>query len=545
MNNLSSFFKNVQHGEKITLAENGVYHVCSEDSYCLKGFYCSNTAKRKENPKGEQHAAIFLQNKKNIKIDGNGAHIIIHGKLTPFIFNCCENITVKNLTVDYAVPTMSEFDVLSSLNGIVDINIHSDCLFDVIGNKLVFHGEKGHNGKYYWINNPVKPKHMIRVFDKETRKYSLFDRRDFAFKKIEKTGSNTLRVHLKNKSAPFKVNTVFQIRNIVRDTMGSLFLRCKNLYFENLRIKFMNGLGMVSQFSENITYKNCNFNPSEDRTAASTADFFQFSGCKGDILIDSCCCEGAHDDYVNVHGTHLRIICINKRKQSITVRFMHDESWGFQAFDCGDEIEFIKWDTLAPFGKSIVKSFKRLNNTDIRLYLDRPVPDVELNHDVVENITCTPSLTVKNCNFGSTCGRGILCTTRGDVLIENNRFEKLYGAALLVEDDCNFWFESGYTTNVVFKNNVVDCCEYAMSFNGSPSIRYSPKVMNNDSEHFVHGKLSVCGNTFLNPAEKTHCFELSYVKNVNIAENIFDAPYKLNLHCVGNVSDSDNLIKIK
>ena len=74
------------------------------------------------------------------------------------------------------------------------------------------------------------------------------------------------------------------------------------------------------------------------------------------------------------------------------------------------------------------------------------------NKDVVENATWTPNLYVCNCNFGPTSGRGILCTTRGKVVIENNRFRNLWGPAMLIEDDCNFWFESGYTKNVIFRN---------------------------------------------------------------------------------------------
>ena len=111
----------------------------------------------------------------------------------------------------------------------------------------------------------------------------------------------------------------------------------------------MHGLGMVSQFCENVSFINCDLTPSDDRTIVSTADFFQFSGCRGDIKIQNCKANGAHDDYINVHGTHLRIVEKDEINNSILVRFMHDESWGFQAFEVEDVIDFIKWDTLQPF----------------------------------------------------------------------------------------------------------------------------------------------------------------------------------------------------
>ena len=58
--------------------------------------------------------------------------------------------------------------------------------------------------------------------------------------------------------------------------------------------------------------------------------------------------SGSHDDTFNIHGTHLRIVEVNEAEQKIKVRFMHSQSWGFQAFEAGDEIEFINGSTLIP-----------------------------------------------------------------------------------------------------------------------------------------------------------------------------------------------------
>ncbi|MEE0980073.1 MAG: right-handed parallel beta-helix repeat-containing protein, partial [Acutalibacteraceae bacterium] len=369
-----------------------------------------------------------------------------------------------------------------------------------------------------------------------------FNRDDLDFDNVEKLDETTVRVTLKNKDADFVPGHIFQTRNIVRDQTGGLFNRCKNLHFDNLRIKFMHGLGMVSQFCENVSYINCDFTPAEGRTIASTADFFQFSGCRGNLTVDSCKAYGAQDDYVNVHGTHLRIVQADKEKKTIVVRFMHPESWGFQAFEEGDELEFIKWDTLIPYAETKVVSYKKLNDTDILLALDRELPQIEIEKDVVENVTWTPNLYVRNCDFGPTCGRGVLCTTRGEVIIENNRFRNLWGPALLLEDDCNFWFESGYTKSVTFRNNLVENCEYAEMWQGAPVIRCTPKVMKEDSKEFVHSKLVVENNCFKGARESKHLFWLEYIKNIEVKNNVFDAPYDFYEKCVGNVADENNVV---
>lgn len=539
MNELCRLFSDVANGTEITFENNKTYHVCEDDSFIFKGYFCTNTAKKHENPDGTRKSAIYLKDKKNITIDGNGAQITVHGKMTPLLFDGCENVTVKNLCIDYACPTMTEFTVVSNNAGECVWKFNADCLFRVENGKLYFHGEIGKDGTPYWEDEPHVRGRYVKLYNPETQTCRDFSREDLEVDSAERIDAHSVRVTLKNKDADLPAGSVIQNRNITRDQTGSLFQRCKNLRFENLRVKFMHGLGMVSQFCENVTFFNCDFTPKKGRTVASTADFFQFSGCKGNIVIDSCKAHGAHDDYVNVHGTHLRIV--ERDKNKFTLRFMHNESWGFQAFEKGDEVDFIKWDTLIPYGSATVSDWEKLNDTDILLTLDGDLPEVETGKDVLENATWTPNLYVRNCDFGPTCGRGILCTTRGEVIIENNRFRNLWGPALLIEDDCNFWFESGCTKEIVFRNNVVSGCEYASMWQKSPVIRCTPKVMKEDSAEFVHGKLTVTGNVFLLPKEKVHCFWLEYIREAEVTENVFDAPLVIETKCVGNVRNENNI----
>ena len=543
MNELSQLFKNINNGDVISLENDKVYNVFQDDCFALTDIYCTNTARKCENPHGSRFAAIYLNGKKDITINGNGATILVHGKMTPLLFNECENISVNNLTIDYFCPTMSEFTVLSNQNGKCTIKINDECLFDIKKNDLIWHGEINSKGKYYWKDSYIGNKRHYKLLDPQTGLFIDFSRKDIKFSNIEDLGNNILSVTLKNKEVYFPVGAVIQTRNIIRDHTGSLFNRCKNLSFDNLRVKFMHGLGMVSQFCENVAFTNCDFTPATGRTAASTADFFQFSGCKGQILIDNVKANGAHDDYVNVHGTHLRIVRKNSRNKTITVRFMHHESWGFQAFDVGDELEFIKWDTLIPYDKAVVKCYERLNDTDIRLHLDRALPEtIILGKDVVENATWTPDVHIKNCKFGLTCGRGVLCTTRGEVIIENNTFKNVWGPALLIEDDCNFWFESGYTNKIIFRNNTIDCCCYRKMYPGSPVVRYSPKVMNESSTEFVHGCLVFEGNTVKNSVEGIHLFHLEYLKEAVVRNNTFDADFKIITNVCGEITNNNNII---
>lgn len=542
MNELSKLFLDIKDGENIVFEKNKIYDVSEEDSFELTGFYCSNTAKQNENSNGLRRSAIFLNNKRDIVIDGNGATVLVHGKMTPFLLNECENIKIKNLTVDYACPTMSEFKVEKNENGTCILKINPECLFRIEDNALIFQGENSSNGQPYWQGDITKQGRYTRLLNPEDELYRDFRREDLVFETLEYIDEYTLKGTLENKEVYLPTGSIIQTRSIVRDQTGALFQRCKNLEFENLRVMFMHGLGMVSQFCENICYKNCDFTPKTGRTISSTADFFQFSGCKGKIIIENCKACGAHDDYINVHGTHLQIIEKNNEEKSIVVRFMHPESWGFQAFNKGDRIDFIKWDTLIPFYSATVLNFNRLNDTEIKLYLDLSLPGIELQKDVVENASCTPNLFVRNNTFGPTSGRGILCTTRGEVIIENNTFTKVCGPALLIEDDCNFWFESGYTKKVIFRNNTVDFCDYLVPAENSSVIRCTPKVMAENSTEFVHKKLIVENNIFKNAPYGKHKIWLEYIREAEIINNTFDAEYEVYEKTVGSVKAINNII---
>ena len=542
MNELSKLFLGIKDGDTVTLETGKIYHVRQDDSYTLEGYYCSNSAKQHENPKGLRYTGLYLKGKRNVTIDGNGATVLVHGKMTPIIFDCCENITLKNLTVDYACPTMAEVKVLSNENGLCVLKINADCLFRIENNRLVWQGETGLGGNPYWKDDYQGNRRHVKRYDPVAKQIHDFGRDPLGMEWFEQLDDTTLRCQLKDRSVYLPAGSILQTRNIIRDQVGGMIQRCKNVLVENCRIKFMHGLGMVSQFSENVTYRNCDLTPGEGRTIASTADFFQFSGCRGDLTVENCKAWGAQDDYINVHGTHLQVVEKSEAEKSIVVRFMHAESWGFQAFQQGDELEFIKWNTLIPFAKTKVLSFERLNDTDIRLWLDREVPELELGKDVVENSTWTPNLYVRNCDFAQTAGRGILCTTQGEVIIENNRFFHLWGPALLIEDDCNFWFESGYTRKIVFRNNQVIGCDYGPTWETAPVIRYTPKVMDETSQAFVHGKLVLTGNEFRDSHFGDHSIWLEYVEEAEVTNNTFDAPYHINGCCIGKIVDENNTV---
>ena len=286
MNELCKLIAALQDGDTLVLEQGKIYDVRQDDSYDLTGYFCSNTARQEENRDGQKYAALYLKDKKDIVIDGNGATLLVHGKMTPMLFDHCENITVRNLTIDYACPTMTEFTVLENCGGVVTIRINEECLFRVEGNQLYWHGETGLDGKPYWEDRADDAygsggARLAMALNPDTLCASAFKAAHLSFTKIEQLGPHTLRCTLAHPDTDLPAGTIIQTRNVIRDQVGSMFQRCKNLCLENMRIMFMHGLGLVAQFCENVTYRNCDLTPKEGRTIVSTADFFHFSGCRG------------------------------------------------------------------------------------------------------------------------------------------------------------------------------------------------------------------------------------------------------------------------
>ena len=73
---------------------------------------------------------------------------------------------------------------------------------------------------------------------------------------------------------------------------------------------FLHGMGLVNQFSENLIFDTISIAPNKEsgRTSAAWADGIQCSGCRGKLVVKNCIFSGTHDDAINIHGTHLRVV---------------------------------------------------------------------------------------------------------------------------------------------------------------------------------------------------------------------------------------------
>lgn len=530
----------VKNGDNVVLTC-GEYHVWSDECEIKDGYHLSNTASKQENPLGSHPVAIFLKDKKDVCIDGNGCKITVHGIITPFLFDGCENLVLKNMTIDYARPTMSEFTILEKTgDGVYKILIANDSLFDVVGSRILWHGERGKNGKYLWSLD-YRDYMSISMYKNPHTEFVRIMGRDEGckfpcvpeFSCITNLGKGMLQITLKNKEDFFPVGCTVQTRNTVRDNLGGAFVNCKNVTLEGVEINAMHGFGILAQLCDTVTFRNLKVTPSNGRTVASNADFFHFSNCCGKITVENCVCSYGHDDFINVHGTHLRILdysnCLLK------VSFVELHSRGFCPFKIGDEINFINKTTLLSYGGTTVTKVTMLNDLEFLLEVTEPCV-MPQKGDCIENATMTPEVLIKGNKFGPSMGRGVLCTTRKKIVIEDNLFYKTGGNVLCIEDDCNFWFESGYTADVCFKNNKVCACGYGcFGEQGVPVISVNPQVLADKNDVYVHEKIVVENNEFFQMADESYIVEVKNTKQFCFINNTSDKEFKIESKQVENL----------
>jgi hypothetical protein len=294
----------------------------------------------------------------------------------------------------------------------------------------------------------------------------------------------------------FQAGNILTVRDTYRDNSGGFINLSKNIHIENVKMHYMHGMGIVSQFSENISIVKVEVapRPESGRQIAAFADCFHFSGCKGKIIIDSCFTSGSHDDPVNVHGTHLKITNISENGK-LTVRFMHHQTYGFEAFFVGDSIAFIDPKTLQPVADAIVKSAKLINVREMELELEGPLPNSATIGQVIENITWTPEVQITNSHFEKTNTRGLLLTTRKKVLVENNTFYRTGMHAILIANDASSWFESGPVYDFTIRNNTFQECGYNQA-PGNYIIAISPENHELVPGFMVHRNIRIENNTF-------------------------------------------------
>ena len=330
-----------------------------------------------DDPHTPKAIALLFKDTRHFRVTGDAADIYVHGKMIETMLDHADDVTFTGLSFDYDRPTVSELTVLEVAADHADVCVHRDSTYAIENEKLVWVGEG-------WRSAGLDLAQECDLAD------GRLWRRDSPLggvTKAEELAPFRLRLFF-SRNPGFTKGRVYQFRETFRDGAGVFVLRSQNIAWRDGAFRFMHGLGVVSQFSENLTFTRVAFapRPGSGRTCAGWADLLHFSGCRGLIKIEDCQMAGSNDDPINVHGTHLRVVG-RPGPHQLLLRFMHPQSYGFEAFTPGDDIELVSHVTLRSYHSNRVEAVEAKGEKEVLLTLARAVPEKIAENDVVENVT--------------------------------------------------------------------------------------------------------------------------------------------------------------
>ncbi|MGN1443219.1 MAG: right-handed parallel beta-helix repeat-containing protein [Acutalibacteraceae bacterium] len=471
-------------GEKTIVFQKGTYYLDSEK--CEKHMlYITNTVGDKEFKDYEtphlNAVPFYFEGISDLTVDAGESVFIIDGKVTNIAVERCKNITLKNIEIRHAHPDMHGLKVVSKSFFTVDFEIDRDSYYEIKEGKLYFYAkdyricadENARNA--YWIG-------LIRA--KTPDKINRVGHPLFSAVDIQAIGDRKIRVRYPN-TFRFKKGDCYYLFDVRRQFAGIFVNQSENVKLENVKQRFNYSLALVAQDSENITVDHVEFAPEEGsaRKMASVADFIQICMCRGKTVVQNSYFDGAGDDLLNIHGIHFKITDI--KNDSLTVRFMHPQSHGFNPLRVGDTIAYINPETLSQEGTAVIENSELMNEYEIVLKVS-DAKKAECGW-VIEDISACSQLEFTGNMSTRIITRGLLITTREKANVENNHFISTSMSGILLSDDAKSWYESGMCRDVTVKNNTFDYC-------GGTPVLIKPE--NSKYADAVHKNIKIIGNTF-------------------------------------------------
>jgi hypothetical protein len=162
----------------------------------------------------------------------------------------------------------------------------------------------------------------------------------------------------------------------------------------------------------------------------------------------------------------------------------------------GDKVAFIENETMVTVGHGKVTANTKIDRDTFEVEFADAVPDGIGVGDALENLTWAPDFTVVNSVFGSCRARGLLVSTPGKVVIENNDFISS-GSAILIAGDANGWYESGAVRDVLIRGNRFhpSCLTNWYQF-GEGVISIYPIIPDFDKDRPFHRNIRIEDNSF-------------------------------------------------
>lgn len=404
---------------------------------------------------GVKRIAFPLSGFKKVTIEGNGAKLLFHGQMMPFLFEGCENVEVHDLTIDWDIPFtfLAEVVATNAKEGWREVrprDAKDGFSWRLQRGKILYPNIDGFN--YAYLGSTL-------AFDAETKRpvVGVLDLHSEPTN-VEKLKNGNLKIYEKLRQMPPVGSLLSSKGDREHDRYAPAFdfKECSNILLKGVTIHHALGMGFLFERSENITISGCEIRLAEGskRVISSTADATHFANCKGDILIENCRFENMLDDGTNVHGTYVEVTEVVD-PSTVRVAFKHFEQLGFKFADVGDEMWFLLQPSPLRANEGKVKSVRVINELITEISFTEPLPTELKCGDILENKTWNPTFTMTGCTIQNHRARSIVLKTPLKTVIKDNYFSSMM-SGVLFRGEMKNWYESGAVSDVLIENNTFE-----------------------------------------------------------------------------------------
>ncbi len=461
--------------------------------------------------------AFDIEKFDNLTIEGNGSTFIFHGRMIPFLVNESRDITVKNLTIDFAEPFHSEATVIAQNpeTKSIDVAISDEYPYEIRNNQLIF--TRSHYDHNLGQSMIYDSKRVAPIY--QTENYAMWNLKktnvsvgcDFTYKyksdknddykraqgqeaalKAEQLSKGVVRVFGISKQMP-PVGSILVTKGDQGSNRFAPAFKMNDVdgvYAENVTVHHAGGMAFLFENCADVDLYKCNVVPSHGRMISSTADATHFVGCRGKVSLRDCVFQSQLDDAMNVHGTYQEIMDVIDT-HTLGLRMGHYQQLGFTIAKKGDKVGVVRLsDSFHAFHTLTVESIEFINGRYQTITFNEELPEDIKVGDLLENITAYPEILVENCDISRNRARGLLISSPVKTTIRNNFFSTEM-EALLLPVESGSWFESGNATNVTIEGNTFQDCNFSGFNRGVIRFETDDKTGN-----IAFGNIKITGNTF-------------------------------------------------
>ena len=260
------------------------------------------------NDSGDKRIAFLIKDMKNVTIEGEGTDFLFHGCMVPFAVKGSSGVTIRGVSVDYDYPWTFEGTVLYNdpVARSFTVKVLPDTKYRIEGDRLFFGGydwEYAMGESILFDPNTHRPYYNTCAYDHGYWSGEM-GAREIGDGVIEFT-------RLSARDIP-PVGSVWDDKGptgLNRRFPAMAVLSSKNINIEDVHIYRSGGMGLIAEYSENISVKGFSTAAHEGspRMVTTSADATHFVSCNGKITIEDSQFESMLDDAANIHGIYMLV----------------------------------------------------------------------------------------------------------------------------------------------------------------------------------------------------------------------------------------------